>query len=107
MIAIVVKKVGCFSGGSRSGVAGGVSDDCRGGWDVCGGEYKDACGTADNSTDGENHLWFFEFSCIYIWNIFEANLVFQISIRYKGFLYYKYLSKKLIFFKIQQFSWSI
>ena len=107
MIAIVVKKVGCFSGGSRSGVAGGVSDDCRGGRDVCGGEYKDACGTADNSTDGENHLWFFEFSCIYIWNIFEANLVFQISIRYKGFLYYKYLSKKLIFFKIQQFSWSI
>lgn len=56
MIAIVVKKVDFFSGGSRSGAAGGVSDDCRGGWDVCGGEYKDACGTADNSTDGENHL---------------------------------------------------
>ena len=40
MIAIVVKKVDCFSGGSRSGVAGGVSDDCRGCWDVCGGNIK-------------------------------------------------------------------
>lgn len=98
MIAIVVKKVDCFSGGSRSGVAGGVSDDCRGCWDFCGGEYKDACGIVDNSIDGENHLWFFKFSCIYIWNIFEANLVFQISIRYKGSLYYKYLSNKIIFF---------